>query len=463
MNTSERFTDSRVPDSGIRQLLSTESRWQAWLDVEAALAGAQAAFGMIPAAASRAIESAAHLDRLDIDRVHEGIARMSHPLMPLIVELSNAVEGSFGGFVHWGATTQNIMQTGDVLLLKRVHGVILDQVGRILAAMAELAERSADMVIAARTHGQHAVPTTFGFKVAVWLDELARHVVRLTELEPRLFVAIMGGAAGTFASLGDRARELQQEVARRLGLFAMEVPARSIADHFAEYVCVLGLVGATGGKIGREIYTLMKTEYGEVEEPVPAGTVGSSTMPQKRNPQLCQDIMNIAAQIRAFVPLALEMAQGEHEADATGAVMYDTWTRASILLGDMLERVLLVTAKLELHPKRMKENLELSGGLIAAEAIMLELGKALGRQAAHEIVYEAAQAVAVEGGSFADRLIADTRVSSHLSTEAIDALLEPRRHAGLSAEIALRGAVTARQTAAAITARRSSAEKKLED
>src|SRR5262249_25651480 len=157
----------------------------------------QAALGMIPVAAGRAIESAAHLDRLDVERIRAGIARMSHPLMPLIVELSSAVEDPFGGFVHWGATTQNIMQTGDVLLLKRVHGVILDRVGRILVAMSDLAERSADMVIAARTHGQHAVPTTFGFKVAVWIDEVARHVVRLTELEPRLFVAIMGGAAGT--------------------------------------------------------------------------------------------------------------------------------------------------------------------------------------------------------------------------------------------------------------------------
>jgi len=249
--------------------------------------------------------------------------------------------------------------------------------------------------------------------------------------------------------------ELQDNVANRLGLSAMEVPARSIADHFAEYVCVLGLLAATGGKIGREIYTLMKTEYGEVEEPVPAGAVGSSTMPQKRNPQLCQDIANIAAQIRALVPLALEMAQCEHEADGTGAVMYDTLSSASILLGDLLERVLLVTAKLQLHPKRMEGNLELTGGLISAEAIMLELGKALGRQVAHDVVYEAAQSVAVEGGLFADRLMADDRVTAHLSRAAIDALLEPRRHVGLSAEIAARGALTARQTAAVITVKQA--------
>ena len=275
---NKRFTASRVPDSGIEALFGTEERWQAWVAVESALALTQADLGLIPREAADAITAACRIERLDLGRIREGIARTSHPLMPVIVELSRVVGEPHGGWVHWGATTQNITQTGDVLVLRKVHGVILGLLGGIMTALANLAERSAEMVMAGRTHGQHAVPITFGLKVASWIDEIGRHINRMREVEPRLFVAIVGGAAGTFASLGDRAPEVQEGVAKRLGLAPMPVPSRSIVDHFAELVCVLGLLGATCGKIGREIYILMKTEYGEVEEPVPEGTVGSSTI-----------------------------------------------------------------------------------------------------------------------------------------------------------------------------------------
>ena len=162
------------------------------------------------------------------------------------------------------------------------------------------------MPMAGRTHGQHAVPATFGYKVAVWIDELLRHVERLRQAAPRLFVAMLGGGAGTFASLGKQGPPVQAGIGRQLGFGSMTVPSRTLGDHLAENICILGLLAATCGKIGREIYTLMKTEFGEVEEPVPPGTVGSSTMPQKRNPKLCQDIIAAAAEVRSLVPLALE-------------------------------------------------------------------------------------------------------------------------------------------------------------
>ena len=260
----------------------------AWLTVESALALTQADLETIPREAAEAIARQCSIERLDLDRIREGIARTSHPLTPLIIELSRVVGEPHGGWVHWGATTQNITQTGDVLVLRKVHRVILLFLGLIMTALADLAERSAQMVMAGRTHRQHAVPVTFGLKVASWIDELGRQVSRLRELEPRLFVAVVGGAAGTFASMGARAFEVQNGGAKRLGLVPMPVPSRSMVDHLAEFACSLGLLGATCGKIGREIYILMKTEYGEVEEPVPAGTVGSSTMPQKRNPQLAR-------------------------------------------------------------------------------------------------------------------------------------------------------------------------------
>ncbi|MGA8655465.1 MAG: adenylosuccinate lyase family protein [Chthoniobacterales bacterium] len=433
---SKRFTEPRVPDSGIEALFSTEQRWQAWLEIESALALTQADLEMIPREAADAITAACRTERLDLGRIREGIARTSHPLMPLIVELSRVVGEPQGGWVHWGATTQNITQTGDVLILRRVHKVILGLLGRIMTALADLAERSAEMVMAGRTHGQHAVPITFGLKVAGWIDEIGRHITRMRELEPRLFVAIVGGAAGTFASLGDRAPEVQDGVAKRLGLAPMPVPSRSIVDHFAEFVCLLGLLGATCGKIGREVYILMKTECGEVEEPVPEGTVGSSTMPQKRNPQLCQDILSIAAEIRALVPLALEAVQSEHEADHCPSLAFEAVTRGSILIGEALERIDLIISGLRLNPQRMRSNLDLSGGMISAEAIMLELGKSIGRQHAHDVVYEAAQAAASQNISFPDRLATDPRVTAHLSRSAINALLDPASHTGLSARIA---------------------------
>jgi adenylosuccinate lyase len=293
--------------------------------------------------------------------------------------LSRVVGEPHGGWVHWGATTQNITQTGDLLVLRQAHGVFLRLIGEALIAMADLAERSADMPIPGRTHGQHAVPATFGYKVAVWIDELLRHVERLKQAAPRLFVAMLGGGAGTYASLGKQGPPVQAGIGKQLGFGSMTVPSRALGDHLAENICLLGLLAATCGKIGREIYTLMKTEFGEVEEPVPPGTVGSSTMPQKRNPKLCQDIIAAAAEIRSTVPVALEAMMTEHEADRTTSVMMDAAeARAGIATGDMLSRIVEVLRGLRLDPHRMRANLDLGGGLIMAEAVMLDLGRTIG-------------------------------------------------------------------------------------
>jgi len=446
-------TASRVCDPGIRGLYRQESRWQAWLDVEAALAAAQAELAIIPSAAADAIAAAARLELLDRARIEEGLARTGHTLVPLVWELARVVGEPHGGWVHWGATTQNITQTGDLLLLRRAHHIFLRLIGEILTAMADLAERSAEMAIAARTHGQHAVPATFGYKVAVWIDELLRHIERLQQVAPRLFVVMLGGGAGTFASLGDKGPLVQAGVGRHLGLRSMPVPSRTLGDHLAENLCVLGLLAATCGKIGREIYTLMKTEFGEVEEPVPPGTVGSSTMPQKRNPKLCQDIIALSAEVRAQVPLALEAMQTEHEADRTTSLMLDAAeARAAIALGDALGRLGQVVSGLRLDPDRMRDNLTLGGGLIMAEAVMLELGTVLGRQHAHDVVYDAAQTAYLEHRPFRAVLAADDRVKRQLSPQAIDKLLDPLAYTGLCADMARDAAARARAAAAALAA-----------
>jgi 3-carboxy-cis,cis-muconate cycloisomerase len=438
-------TATRVSDPGIRALYRLENRWQAWLDVEAALARAQAELGIVPVAAAEAIAKAAHLNLMDRARIDEGLARTGHTIVPLVWELSRVTGEEHGGWVHWGATTQNITQTGDLLVLRQTHQVFFRLIGEALAAMADLAERGADMPIAGRTHGQHAVPATFGYKVAVWIDELLRHVERMQQAAPRLFVAMLGGGAGTYASLGKMGPLVQQGIGRLLGFGSMTVPSRAIGDHLGENICLLGLLAATCGKIGREIYTLMKTEFGEVEEPVPPGTVGSSTMPQKRNPKLCQDIIAAAAEVRSLVPLALEAMTTEHEADRTTSLMFDSAeARACIAMGDILSRLGEIMRGLKLDPARMRANLNLGGGLIMAEAVMLDLGAALGRQHAHDVVYDSAMAAAEQGVSFGGLLTADPRVTAHMTPEAIVRLLDPTAYTGLCSEMAREGAARAR-------------------
>src|SRR5712692_8625844 len=423
----EEPTSLRIEDPGVRALFTEAARYQAWLDVEAALAQAQAELDIIPASAAAEITRKAHLSYLDLDAVRAGLARTGHPLVPLIWELDRVCEGDAGGYAHWGATTQNITQTGQLLLVRRAHGVFLRQL---------------------------AAPATFGFKVAVWIDELCRHVERLRGCEGRVFVAMLGGGAGTMASLGPIGPATQEKMAARLGMRPMPMPARTIGDHQAEYVMLLGLLASTGSKIGREIYTLMKQEFGEVEEPVPPGTVGSSTMPQKRNPKLSQDIIAAAAQVRALVPLALDAMQTEHEADRTTSIMMGrALTQACELTGDMLQSFIVLFDGLQVFPQRMRQNLDLSGGLIMAEALMLELGKQIGRQRAHDAVYEAAQASVTQSRPFRETLAKDPHVSAGLTPSQIDALLDPARYTGLCRQFAERGAATAREIAATIRPR----------
>src|SRR4051794_11692337 len=446
--SDELRTAARVTDPGIRALYKLESRWQAWLDVETALARAQAELGIIPAEAAQAIAEAARYDLLDRARLDEGFARTGHTIVPLVWELSRVTGEKHGGWVHWGATTQNITQTGDLLVLRQAHRIFLRLIGDALLAAADLAEKGADMPIPGRTHGQHAVPATFGYKPAVWIDELLRHVERLKQAAPRIFVAMLGGGAGTFASLGKDGPAVQAGIGHHLGMPPMTVPSRALGDHLAENICLLGMLAATCGKIGREIYTLMKTEFGEVEEPVPPGTVGSSTMPQKRNPKLCQDIIAAAAEVRSVVPLALEAMYTEHEADRTTSLIFDSAdARASIATGDMLARLVEVLRGLRLDPRRMRANLDLGGGLIMAEAVMLELGKTIGRQHAHDVVYDAAQSAFVENKSFASLLAADRRVTAHLDAAAIDKLLDPTAYTRLCADMARDAAARARSAA----------------
>ena len=432
-----RPTAARVPDPGIRALFTREARWQAWLDVEAALARAEADLGMIPADAAVEIAQHCQLDLLSIENIEAGLAVTAHPLVPLIWELDRVLGGDVGGYVHWGATTQNITQTGDILQLRKAHEIVLVQIAQVLRLLAPLAIEHADDPCAGRTHGQHAVPATFGYKVGAWIDELCRHVERLEDAEPRVFVAMLGGAAGTLASFGTPGLAVQDGMAAHLDLLPMPVPGRTSHDHHAEYAAILAMIAATCRKIADETYTLMKPEFGEIEEPVPPGTVGSSTMPQKRNPKLSQDIRAAAAQVTALFPLALDAMRTEHEADGSTSVMIERVIQGSIeLVGDILSRLALLFDGIDVKPERMRQNLNLSGGLIMSENIMLALGERVGRQRAHDIVYEHAQDAAIQAVSFRDLLVSDQEVRTHLSEDEMDGLLDPASYTGACGEIA---------------------------
>ncbi len=447
--TQQEPSAMRLPDSGIRELFSEDSRLQSWLDVEAALAEAQAALGVIPREAAVEIRLKARLELLDRDAIRQGWLKTGHGLVPLVWELDRVCDGDAGGFVHWGATTQNITQTGKLLQLRKAHYILLGQLAGVLDLLADLAQETRDYALPGRTHGQHAVPATFGLKVAVWIDELIRHVERLRGCEDRVFVAMLGGGAGTLGSLGEIGLDIQDGMAEILDLRPMPMPSRTTSDHLCEYVALLGMLSATCSKVGREVYTLMKQEFGELEEPVPPGTVGSSTMPQKRNPKLSQDIVAAAAQVRALVPLALEAMMTEHEADRTTSVMMDGALNQSVILaGDILQTMIELFSGISVYPERMRRNLDLSGGLIMSEALMLELGRRIGRQRAHDAIYDAAQASVVQSRPFTEALADESDVQSNLDSEQIERLLDPTLYTGACALLAERFAARARETAA---------------
>jgi len=305
--------------------------------------------------------------------------------------------------------------------------------------------------MAGRTHGQQAVPITFGFKAAIWTDALMRHLERFQQVRPRLLTAMMGGAVGNFASLGEIGPAVQRRVAERLGLTPMRLPARSLSDPFAELVCVLGMLAATGAAVAGEVARLMANEFGEVNEALGEGDVGSSTMPQKRNPKKSAAVIALSAQIRALVPLALEAMIHAHEVEGARTAMMDAaLEQGCVLSGELLVLLGEVVQGLELYPARMTANLQLSGGLINAEAVMMQLGQKIGRGEAHELVHHAALEVATggAGADFLDVLSNDPRVQAELSAEELTRLLDPTSHTGLSAALAQDTSSRARQAVA---------------
>ena len=445
---------SATSPSPYAPLFTEDSIHQTWLDVEVALAAAQAELGIIPEAAAAEIAAKAKLELVDRAAFAEHLEETGHALVSLVWQVDKLCAGDAGGYLHWGATTVNITQTALLVLVRRAHRMIGRDLAALLRHLAYHADAGRDYVMAGRTHGQHALPITFGFKVATWIDELLRHDERLRQLEPRTFRAMYGGGAGTLAALGDRGPEVQRRFAEHLDMAVMELPARTARDHLAEYVAALAMLCGTLARIAREVYTLMKPEYGEAEEAVPHGAVGSSTMPQKRNPKLCMLILQLTPRARAQVAPALESLESDHEEDGSQChVMEHAMTEAVIATGDALQATVALAAGLRTDGERMRRNLNLSGGLIVSEAVMLALGERIGRQLAHDVVYEAAQRAHQAGSSFADELLAEPEVAAHLDAGQVAELLDASRYTGLSAHFAQQAAAAARAAAGRVPAK----------
>jgi adenylosuccinate lyase len=421
---------------GMRAVWDDEVTVQRWLDVEAALAETQAELGLVPRAAAAAIAAAAQVDRLDLDALKREMDRTAHPIVPLVRALAACCEGDAGRYVHWGATTQDIIDTGFVLQMRDAWPLVEAQVQAMRAHCARLAAEHRETPLAGRTHGQQALPVTFGYKCAVWVAELDRYRERLDQCRPRLLVGQFSGAAGTLASLGEDGLRVQAALMRRLGLAQPRITWHTARDGFAEAVCVLGMLAATAGKIAHEVYTLQRTELAELEEPYPTGKVGSSTMPHKRNPAVCESIMALARAARAAVPQALESLVAEHERDKVELQAEREYIPRIFCHAEAaLAKTAYVLEGLQVRAENMRRNLDASGGLILSEAIMMRLSPLIGRQRAHDLLHAACMAAFEQGQPLKQTLMAESAVTEHLSESEIDALLAPENYTGLAVQM----------------------------
>ena len=412
-------------------LWSDRATMQAWIEVEVALAKAQAQSGLIPLDAAQTIADRLPGATIDAERMAADIAHTMHPFVPFLRQLEELCGDDAAAYLHWGATTQNIFDTGSALQLKRSHAMLLGLVDAALAALAALARDHRDTPQAGRTHGQHALPITFGFKAAAWRAEMRRHRERLVFAARGSFLASTGGGVGAYAAMAGKGRHVQALVAQRLGLDSNELPVRSAYDFQAAYVCALALMGSTIEKIAGEVFTLQRTEIAEVAEGFHRGKVGSSTMAQKRNPGLVMNLQGLSRLLRSRVPVMLEAMVRRDEGDGASSNVGDVTLPETVIYAISLAHGLTrLIEGLAVDRAAMACNLERSSGLIVSEAVMMALAPLIGRHHAHQVLYDVAQDTAEGGGSFATRLRDHPLVQPLLTKLDIDALLDPTLYLG---------------------------------
>lgn len=422
--------------AAMRAVFTDNARFASWLAFEAALARAQVVVGVIPADAAAAITAAARVEVLDPDAMQAHFAKVGFAIVPLVKQLGAACPPDAARYVHLGATTQDVLDTGLVLQMRDALTLIEGDLDASITALMVLARDYRDTPMAGRTFQQHAAPITFGYKAAGWLDEALRHRARLAELKHRVLTVQYGGAVGTLGPLRDQGLAVRAALADELGLRDPDITWHTGRDAWAEMVFWLALVGGLLGRIGTEVTMLMRSEVAEVREPYVPGRGASSAMPQKRNPIACPQIIAISTRLRWLVGQAMESQVQEHER-GIAALPVETMVipEAFLLASGALAQARPMLEGLEVDTARMRANLDMGGGLIMSEAVMSGLTAKLGRAVAHDVVTNAAAAAMADDTDLRHQLLRDATVTAHLDTAAIDVLLDPAGYTGTAAQM----------------------------
>jgi adenylosuccinate lyase len=417
------------------RIFEEENYVQKLLDVEAALAWAHGQVGDIPVVDAEKIVSMASTKYVKLSRVKEIEKEIKHDVMSLVRAFAE-VCGPSGAYVHFGATSYDIVDSARALQLQEALKVIRNRLDELELVLLKAADCHKGTIMVGRTHGRHALPITFGLKLSVWMREVSRHIERLDECEKRLVVGKMSGAVGTQAGLGPNAVEIQDLVMKKLGIKAAEVSTQIVQrDRHAEFVCLLALLASSLDKFAAEVRELQRTEIGEVFEPFEKRKqVGSSTMPQKRNPELCERICGLARVMRGLVVPALEDVPTWQERDLTqSSTERFVLPESCILIDYMLLLMVNVLSNLEVDTERMKKNIGITEGRVMSEAVMIALvKKGMNRQEAHELERQLAIKSEDEETPFRDMLLKDETIRRLLSKKEIETALDPENYLGTS-------------------------------
>jgi 3-carboxy-cis,cis-muconate cycloisomerase len=420
----------------MRQVFSDEARTGYYLEVEAALAKAQARLGIIPEKAAQEIVRQCRIENIDLARLKQQTERIGYPILGVVQQIVGLCADGLGEWAHWGATTQDITDTAAILQIRAALDLVEKDMEKVTASLADLSRRYRDTPMAGRSNLQQAVPLTFGFKMAALLAAMQRHRERLAQLRPRVLVGEFAGAVGTLASLGKDGLKVQAEMMKELKLGQPEIAWHTVRDRIGEVGCFLGLLSGTLGKISMDVKLLMQTEVAEVYEPFHEGRGSSSTMPQKRNPIASLYIHSTAAVIRQHVAALLEAAVADHER-STGPweIEWISLPEIFLLASGALRQTRDMLAGLEVDAARMRANLDLTLGMIVSEAVMMGLGPHLGRQYAHDLVYDICRKVAATGRPLVDLLAEDKDISQHLTRAELERMCDPAGYLGLAGEM----------------------------
>jgi 3-carboxy-cis,cis-muconate cycloisomerase len=416
----------------VTKLFRDEACLQGMLDFEAALARAEASAGVIPASAASAIAAKCRAKLFDIEKLSEAAGLAGNVAIPLVKQLRDLVAADKkdeAGYVHSGATSQDAIDTGLMLQLREALKLIAGDVDQFCGALAEMADQHRATAIVGRTWMRHAVPTTLGMKFAGWLDAMGRHRERLRETRERCIVLQFGGAVGTLAALGSRGEAIARNLASVLKLPLPQIPWHSHSDRIAEIATTMGLVTGTLGKIARDISLHMQTEVGEVLEPAEEGRGGSSTMPHKRNPVAAAVILSAATRVPGLVSTMLSAMVQEEERGLGGwHAEWETLPEIVCLTAGALHHLANVAPKLEIDVERMRENLDLSRGLIFTEAVTAALGEKIGRSQARGMIDAASKQASKEKRHLREIIEQDTKITQHLSSSELDRLFDARNY-----------------------------------